>query len=560
MDKFIFLLDLDGTLVNTDEVYFKIWAHILKEYNIFLTHELYNKYIHGCNDHKVIKTLLPNIDVDRISKLKDKLFIENIHDIQIINGMQSFIRGLKNLNHSISIVTNCNRNAAEKIIEFCDISQHIDHIIVGNECARPKPYPDPYLMAKSKYEDSKRVIIFEDSKTGILSARLSNPLCIVGITTNYSEKELMNNGANIVINDYSAIDLNAILSYNNSSFEHLKDDIINSLNLDIINITFNEKLKGGYISDVIAAKLQTKKGILECVIKLENKNETKLSTMAKKLALYDRENYFYNNVSKYVNIRVPLCYGLIKNSNLETIGILMENLNVQNYKPNLNLNKEDINISLQIIANLAKFHSKFWNKNLKNSFGELKKHSDSLFNPTWDNIIKENWQLFVDNWRGILTENQLVIAEKIKNSFQKTQEHLSHNNLTLIHGDVKSPNIFYDMDNNYEPIFLDWQYVAIGKGVQDIVFFLIESFDIENIRLNYPIFKNYYYRKLMENGVTYPYDEYENDLKNALCYFPFFVAIWFGTTPEDDLIDKNFPFFFIQKFFIFIELLENNST
>jgi hypothetical protein len=26
----------------------------------------------------------------------------------------------------------------------------------------------------------------------------------------------------------------------------------------------------------------------------------------------------------------------------------------------------------------------------------------------------------------------------------------------------------------------------------------------------------------------------------------FFVAVWFGMTPEDDLIDKNFPFFFFR--------------
>jgi hypothetical protein len=54
---------------------------------------------------------------------------------------------------------------------------------------------------------------------------------------------------------------------------------------------------------------------------------------------------------------------------------------------------------------------------------------------------------------------------------------------------------------------------------------------------------------------NYSYKEYENDFKDAVCFFPFFVAIWFGTTPEDDLIDKNFPFFFIKEIFFFLELL-----
>jgi len=83
---------------------------------------------------------------------------------------------------------------------------------------------------------------------------------------------------------------------------------------------------------------------------------------------------------------------------------------------------------------------------------------------------------------------------------------------------------------------------------------MIESFDIEKIKLYVPIFKNYYYIKLQEFGVSnYNTDEYEKDFINSICYYPFFVAIWFGITEKEDLIDKNFPFFFIQKLFNFIE-------
>jgi len=46
----------------------------------------------------------------------------------------------------------------------------------------------------------------------------------------------------------------------------------------------------------------------------------------------------------------------------------------------------------------------------------------------------------------------------------------------LIHGDIKSPNIFYDTKCGFEPYFLDWQHCAIGKGAQDLIFFIIEKF------------------------------------------------------------------------------------
>ena len=560
-NSFVFLFDLDGTIVFTDHIYLVVWKEILSKYNIVLDLDLFNQYILGNSDEKVVKMLLPKCNLKEISELKDKLFIENINHIKIIDGAVEFIKTVKSYGFACSIVTNCNKNVATKIIDLCQIAKYIDYITIGNECKKSKPYPDPYLETIAKYNVNKnRCIIFEDSKSGLLSARLSNVLCVVGITTNYSNTELIQNGADFTIENYNSVKIQDLLSYNKLSMEHIKSYIKKSLNLKIENILIDEtKLKGGYISDVIALKIQTDTGILECVLKLENTNETPLSVMAKKLGLYERENYFYDAVSRYVNISCPKFYGLIKDNELNTIGILMENLNItSSNKLNLDLNKENINISLLVVEKLAVFHSHFWNKDIKMAFPELKKHNDPLFNPEWSNFINDKWLLFINNWKNVLTHKQIEIAEHIKNNFQNVQDSLSSNNLTIIHGDVKSPNIFYNSDNNYEPFFLDWQYVSIGKGVQDLVFFLIESFDIDNIKLNFPIFKNYYYRKLVENGISnYPFAEYETDLKNAVCYFPFFVAIWFGTTPQDELIDKNFPFFFIQKLFLFLDEIMN---
>ncbi len=555
-NTFVFLFDLDGTIVNTDHIYFNVWKKILFEYNITLDFEIFNKYIHGNSDNVVVKLLLPKCNVNIISALKDKLFIENIKDIRIIDGAVDFITNLRNAGFMCSIVTNCNRNVAEKIICYCGLTKFIDFITIGNECAKAKPHPDPYLETILKYNVQKnKCIIFEDSKSGLLSARLSDVHCIVGITTNYNRVDLLKNGANITIDNYININLDQIFCYNKLSMEHIKTFIKNSLNLKINNVNIDEtRLKGGYISDVIALKIETDSEILDCVLKIENKNETKLSIMASTLGLYERENYFYDAISKYINISCPKFYGLIKDDNLNTIGILMENLNTNKSNIlNLDLNIHDINISLQVISELARFHSKFWNKDLQKAFPQLKKHNDPLFNPVWTNFINENWTLFLDNWTNVLTPSQIKKAENIKNNFQQIQDALSSSNLTLVHGDVKSPNIFYNLNNHFSPIFLDWQYIAIGKGVQDVVFFLIESFDIESIRINFPIFKNYYYKKLLENGVTnYSYTEFETDWQNAVCYFPFFVAVWFGTTPQDELIDKNFPFFFIQKLFLFL--------
>ena len=113
--------------------------------------------------------------------------------------------------------------------------------------------------------------------------------------------------------------------------------------------------------------------------------------------------------------------------------------------------------------------------------------------------------------------------------------------------------------NYYEPYFIDCQYISYGKGIQDIVFFMIESFDISFINTNAFLIKEYYYSKFLEySKMNYTKEEYNKDFIYSIFYFPFFVAIWFGTLPQEDLIDKNFPFFFIQKLFNFIQLFKQD--
>lgn len=559
-NTYLFLFDLDGTLVLTDDIYFDVWSIILKKYNFELTDEIFSKYIIGNSDSTLLRSILPNKCneiLKDISKIKDKLFLDNIDKIKIIEGSISFLKKIKMLGHKIAIVTNCNRLVATEILKYTTIDKYIDHLVIGGECLRSKPFPDPYLNSIKFFNStSDKAIIFEDSKTGIYSAKNTFPKCIVGIETLYDSIELVNNGVNLCIKNYLDIEINNLLSYNNMNIEKIKNYIKNSItNINIIDIEVQDhKLKGGFISDVIGLKIITTEKTLDCVLKLENKNETFLSKMANELGLYEREYYFYDSLSRYVSVKTPEFYGLIKDENFNNIGILMSNLINLDYKLNLNLNNEKIDVSLRIIERLAQLHSKFWNKDLKRNFKELKKNNDSIFNPKWRNFIKENWTNFRLKWASILSEDQFSLAQNIVDNFQTIQNNLSDKNLTLLHGDVKSANLFYKpISENYEPYFIDWQYICIGKGVQDLVFFMIESFEIETINKYKNIFKDYYYIKLIENGVqNYSQEDYNNDFENSIKYFPFFVAIWFGTVKDDELIDKNFPFFFIQRLFNFI--------
>ena len=557
-----FLFDLDGTLVKTDTIYHKVWKEILVSFHIPCTETIFNQYIQGNNDAFAMQQLKidpASYQIEDISALKDRLFRNYLDEIEVIDGAVEYIKKQKEEGNSVCIVTNCNRDTCEAILTHIGIRSFINYIIIGNECSRPKPYPDPYLAAMRLLKTTpNQCTIFEDSKSGLLSAQASAPRMIVGVNNGTNERILRELNIKMQITSYNNMNIDSIA---NESSDYLTQMIHQSLchKYSIQDIRLDtQKLKGGYISDVIRVQIKLTSGeTLDTVLKYENDYTSSLTKMAYTLGLFDREYYFYEQIRDYVSICAPKYIGTIKDSNFVSKGILLENINQPGMVLNLDLNKESVDVSLKVIEQCAIFHSQFWNKDLSKSFKDLKKHNDPLFRPVWGDFLRERWPLFSEKWKHIISLELLTKMKRVVDRFEEIQDYLSKDNLTVCHGDVKSGNMFYKkQEHGYMPYFIDWQYLANGKGVQDIVFFMMESFSVENIKAYYELFKMYYYMKIKENGIHYSMEAYQKDFEYAICYFPLFVAVWFGTTPTEELIDVSFPFLFIQKF---VAVFENSS-
>ena len=71
------------------------------------------------------------------------------------------------------------------------------------------------------------------------------------------------------------------------------------------------------------------------------------------------------------------------------------------------------------------------------------------------------------------------------------------------------------------------QYTAVGKGCQDILFFLIEGYEVEECRRLEPIVMAHYHSSLVQRGVTnYTFSDLRRDWKLACMHFPLYVALW----------------------------------
>ena len=541
-----FLFDLDGTLVNTDDIYIEIWREILNKYNIVCNKVFFNEFIKGKADNIFLKYLNDTITEEKIceiSKKKDILFIKNLKESKtsiLLDGVLKIFDKIQN--SKIAIVTSCNRLSAEYILEYTGLDKYINILVSSNDVNLFKPHPEPYNKAMNLLDVSKeKCIIFEDSYSGYCSAKNSNPykICLI-VNENSCEEIKTTNEFNI--NNYHELDIQRLLPDSNikNTDTNLKF-ILNELeNLPIKVVKKNDKIiKAGYICNINIYEILYNDNKKDNIILKISNLDNELSKTATKLNLYKNELYFYKNISNWINVKIPQYYGSFINDKRE--GILMEDLNKYNGTFDINLNK-NIQLLLKVVYKIFKMHNKYYfetdKKVLKSMKPLLKINQIKYYNI----LIKNRFDKFMKKNKVILNDNEQRILNNINLNFDDILDKASSFPLSFCHGDLKSPNIFYK-DNN-EPYFLDWQYIHLNKGISDISFLLVESIDFDHFIVDIVI--KYYY-KLMSETRKISWDEYMADFKNALCIFPFFVCVWFNSEDSDKLLDPIFPIKFMKN-------------
>jgi len=543
----ILLFDLDGTLVDTDFIYIEVWSELLKKYNIICDKIFFDYFIKGKSDNAFMNYIDSSITHDKlveISRKKDELFIEYLQKEQqiLINGALNFFK--ENKHHKIAIVTSCNKKASQYILQYTGLNKYVELVIASEDCIHHKPDPEPYLKAIEYFNTNiENVFIFEDSYSGYCSAKRTHVtnICLIENINSCSE---ITKASEFKYNDYNKLNLNNIIQFYMKPTDNLVVDYIKQITqsintIPVKSITKNSSnLKTGYICDINSYRIKYINGEYENIVLKISNFDNELSSTAIKLNMYENETYFYNKISHLI-VNTPKYFGSFKDNKKDAI--LLEDLNKYSGSFNINLNT-NIYLLLNVVKHIHNIHKTFCfetHDDIIPNMKCLKKINEISY---FKELINTRYEIFENNVKYILNNNEKNIIKKIYNNIDKIYDEASCFPLSFCHGDLKSPNIFYK--NDTEPIFLDWQYIHLNKGVSDIVFMLVESieFDIMTVEL----VVNFYY-KLQNESRSISYDTYMNDFKNALCIFPFFVCVWFNSESGDKLLDPVFPIKFMKN-------------
>lgn len=202
------IFDFDGTLVDSETLYTKSLIETANKMNVlqdvdfesmagYQTQDMYNILI---KSHYV-----PDNFFDETADYFHKI-IET--DLETFDGVMETLERLKNIN--IVIASNSDISYVKNISDKKGFSKYIKDYSCHNEKLKAKPEPDLFLNAfeiLKKLNDNlkkENVLIFEDSLAGVEGAKKTG-IEIAAITNSYSKEELLEKGADIILDKINQI-------------------------------------------------------------------------------------------------------------------------------------------------------------------------------------------------------------------------------------------------------------------------------------------------------------------------------------------------------------------
>lgn len=207
------LFDIDGTLTNSDPLHFKAFQLLLQEAGFQggkpIDEEFFKSRISGRHNPLIAADLFPDWpEAERLAVLdrKEALFRELAGSVLVpMPGLQPFLRWLDARGLRKAAVTNAPAANTTLMLHALGLGTYFEAVVLGEDCARAKPFPDPYLKGLEKVGlAASEAIVIEDSPAGV-SAAVAAGIRVVGITSSQSEETLRAVGASIIIKDYNEL-------------------------------------------------------------------------------------------------------------------------------------------------------------------------------------------------------------------------------------------------------------------------------------------------------------------------------------------------------------------
>jgi beta-phosphoglucomutase len=173
------IFDFNGTLFWDTHYHNQAWDLFLKNHDLELTEGEKLQKIMGRTNQDILRGIfnrpLSDIEISSLTVEKESIYQEMCleNHMELATGATDFFRFLMVNNIPFTIASASGKENIDFYFEHLALDKWFvyDKVVYNDGSFRGKPFPDLYLAAADKLKlDSKELIVFEDSFTGIYAA------------------------------------------------------------------------------------------------------------------------------------------------------------------------------------------------------------------------------------------------------------------------------------------------------------------------------------------------------------------------------------------------------
>jgi HAD superfamily hydrolase (TIGR01549 family) len=205
----IAILDVDGTLVDTNYHHAIAWFRAFQRYEVTLPIWRIHRHIGMGGDQLVGALAGEEVEErcgDPIRKAEGELYRELIGEVRTMEGSRELIEDLRDAGHPVVLASSAKEWEVEHYLDLLDTREIVDGWTTSSDVEQTKPEPDLIKAALAKVEgtgDDRDAILIGDTVWDVKAAKRAGIETLAVLTGGFSEAELREAGAKEV---FSSVD------------------------------------------------------------------------------------------------------------------------------------------------------------------------------------------------------------------------------------------------------------------------------------------------------------------------------------------------------------------
>jgi HAD superfamily hydrolase (TIGR01509 family) len=201
------IVDLDGTLVDTNYHHTLAWYRALRRFGIVVPLWRIHRHI-GMGGDQIITALCGESTErergDQIRAAEKDLYAELIEEVEPLAGSRDLLVELRDRGHSVVLASSAKAEEVEHYLELLDVRELVEGWTTSADVERTKPHPD-LVAAGIEKAGAEDAVMIGDSTWDIEAARRVGIETIAVLTGGYSAAELREAGAVAVFDSLEAL-------------------------------------------------------------------------------------------------------------------------------------------------------------------------------------------------------------------------------------------------------------------------------------------------------------------------------------------------------------------